>query len=134
MSTSGWYPPGSTFKIATTAVALQTLPDAEEIAFTCNKVSPDLHWRVNGVSYARANIHDDKGDPDFGRIALPRAFEVSSNIYFANLAVRLDPNLFRERLVDNLGFSHVPKQEFFDADLSDIGYGQGRMLASPLEM
>jgi cell division protein FtsI/penicillin-binding protein 2 len=28
----------------------------------------------------------------------------------------------------------VPGQAHFDADLPDIGYGQGRMLASPLEM
>ena len=96
--------------------------------------SKNLIETVNSESYARSNRHDDKGDPNFGRLTLARAFEVSSNIYFANLATRLDPNVFREQLADQFGFSHVPKQPHFDADLSDIGYGQGRMLASPMEM
>ncbi len=133
-ATSGWYPPGSTFKVATTASALELLPNAEEIAFECNRISGDIRWRANGESYARSKIHDDRGDPDFGRITLPRAFEVSSNIYFANLAATLNPSDFRARLLDKLAFSHVPRQPYFDADLPDIGYGQGRMLASPLEM
>ncbi len=131
---SGWYPPGSTFKIAATAAAQELLPNAEETAFTANRVSGNIRWHANGQSYARSKIHDDKGDPEFGRLTLPRAFEVSSNIYFANLAARMDPNDFRAYLVDKLAFSHAPKQDFFAADLPDIGYGQGRMLASPLEM
>jgi len=133
-ATSGWYPPGSTFKIATGAAALTQLPDAQEIGFTADRVSGEIRWRAHGESYARSNIHDDRGDPAFGRLTLARAFTVSSNIYFANLAARLDPTRFRSLLVDKLAFSHVPKQDQFDADLPDIGYGQGRMLASPLEM
>ncbi len=33
-----------------------------------------------------------------------------------------------------MGFRHIPKQAAFDADLPYIGFGQGRMQASPLEM
>jgi len=133
-ATSGWYPPGSTFKIATTAAALEIMPDAAQFAFPCNRVSPTIYWRANGVRYARSKVHDDQGDPAFGTLTMPRAFEVSSNIYFANLASRLDPDQFRSILTSKLGFSHVPGQAYFDADLPDIGYGQGRLLVSPLEM
>ena len=65
---------------------------------------------------------------------MANAFRVSSNIYFANLAVSLEPNPFRALLTDKLGLRHVPAQAKMDADLPDLGYGQGRLLVSPVEM
>jgi cell division protein FtsI/penicillin-binding protein 2/cell division protein FtsW (lipid II flippase) len=131
---SGLYPPGSTMKIATTACALETMLYAESFAVVCNRVDPEIRWRANGVYYTRRNTRDDAGDPNFGSIALPTGFRVSSNIYFANLAVELGPKTFRDYLIKNLAFRHVPAQPAFDADLPDLGYGQGRMQATPVEM
>lgn len=131
---SGLYPPGSTLKVATAACALDYLQDAERFRVACNRVSPEIHWQASGRRYARRNIRDDAGDPDFGVIALARAFEVSSNIYFAHLAVAVGSEVFRSCLTEKMGFRHTPSQSAFDTDLPDIGYGQGRMLASPLEM
>jgi cell division protein FtsI/penicillin-binding protein 2/cell division protein FtsW (lipid II flippase) len=130
---SGYYPPGSTLKIATTACALDELPDAMNFAVACNIIDPNLRWQVDGKRYART-IHDDKGDPAFGTLTLPTAFRVSSNIYFANLAVALGVDKLHAALADKMDFSHTPRTDLFAADLADIGYGQGRMLASPLEM
>ena len=62
------------------------------------------------------------------------AFRVSSNIYFANLAIEIGSPRFRQALSEKMKFRRVPGADAFDADLPDIGYGQGRMLASPLEM
>ena len=79
-------------------------------------------------------MRDDRGDPRFGALRLDQAFRVSSNIYFANLAVELGAKTLRNALAGKMAFAHVPPQKAFDADLPDIGYGQGRVLASPLEM
>lgn len=131
---NGFYPPGSTLKVATTAAALDSLPDPLHIAYDCNRIA-DVTWTTaKGQHAIRRNIRDDKGDPAFGRLSLPRAFEVSSNIYFANLATAIGSHTLRGELVDGLHFRFAPEPSAFEADLPDIGYGQGRMLASPLEM
>jgi cell division protein FtsW (lipid II flippase) len=129
---AGLYPPGSTLKVATAACALDNLPNALALRFACNQVDT-LHWRENGVSQART-VRDDKGDPPFGSLTLTPAFRVSSNIYFANLAVTIGSETLRTTLREKMGFRHTPGPKLFPPDLADIGYGQGRMLASPLEM
>ena len=128
----GYYPPGSTLKAATAACALDHLPDALRIGVECNHVGV-VRWRVGGKTYSR-RIHDDPGDPDFGRIYLPEAFRVSSNIYFATLASILGPNILHNCLSQTMGFARTPPLSDFNADAADIGFGQGRMTASPLEM
>lgn len=130
----GYYPPGSTMKIATAACALDTLPNAINFPVVCNGTTR-IRWRAGGKDYAVRNIHDDEGET-FGSapITMRYAFVKSSNIYFANLAAALPSETFHNLLTDRMGFSKVPKQSFFDADLPQIGFGQGRMLASPLEM
>lgn len=131
---TGLYPPGSTFKVATTAAALDSKPNLANFATACNQVEEKIQWRERGKRYTRRNIHDDKGDPAFGTIALPTAFRVSSNIYFANLAVQTGTEAFRSTLTDKMHFRNVPDANAFDADLPDIGYGQGRLLVTPTEM
>jgi cell division protein FtsI/penicillin-binding protein 2 len=130
----GLYPPGSSLKVATAACALDNLPNALDYSVVCDRVDPEIRWRANGLTYVRRNVRDDIGDPAFGRIAMPSAFRVSSNIYFANLAVALGAEIFRQTLTEKMGFKHAPSPDAFAADLPDIGYGQGRMLASPLSM
>ena len=80
-------------------------------------------------------IHDDKGDPAFGTIAMPNGFVQSSNIYFATLAANAaTADVFHDTLTAKWASVAFPKQAAFDADLPYIGFGQGRMWASPLEM
>ena len=131
---NGLYPPGSTLKIATAGAALDALPNALNFAATCNKVSPELRWQARGKTYVRRNVRDDTGDPAFGTLTMAPAFRVSSNIYFANLAIEIGSLRFRQALSEKMKFKRVPGADAFDADLPDLGYGQGRMLASPLEM
>lgn len=131
-ATDGLYPPGSTLKVATAACALDHLPNALHIAVPCNRVAT-IRWRVGSHTYTRI-VHDDPHDPAFGTIQLPEAFRVSSNIYFATLATRIGAQTFHDCLQEDMGFSHVPPLADFAADLADIGYGQGKMLATPLEM
>ena len=135
-ATGGVYPPGSTLKIATTAAALDStsFPDALNFKADANQTEERIAWKANGTSYVRRNTRDDQGDPNFGVLTLPNAFRVSSNIYFAKLAVAIGSNNFHEALESKYHFRYVPKQAKFDADLPDIGYGQGRMVTTPLEM
>lgn len=130
----GFYPPGSTMKIATAACALDNMPDALNFTVTSNHVADPIRWQAGGKTKVRLHVREDEADPSFGALNMENALRVSSNIYFANLAANLGSVTFRNTLVDKMGFKHVPRQEAFDDDLPDIGYGQGRMLASPLEM
>ncbi len=129
----GFYPPGSTMKVATAACALDSLPDALQYTVTSDRVASPIKWKAGGKSYIRRHVREDEGDPSFGALTMGPALRVSSNIFYANLAATLGSELFRDTLVNRYTYSHVPTKEQFDADLPDIGYGQGRMLASPLE-
>lgn len=130
----GLYAPGSTMKVATAACALENLKNAMNFPVTCNKVADKIKWQAGGKTYAVHGIHDDKGDSAFGTITMRTAFVQSSNIYFATLAANLPAETFHSTLANKMGFHRAPKQAAFDADLPYIGFGQGRMLASPLEM
>jgi cell division protein FtsI/penicillin-binding protein 2/cell division protein FtsW (lipid II flippase) len=131
-ATDGLYPPGSTLKVATTACALDNLTNAMQFEVVCNQVDT-LHWQAGGKTYSRV-VHDDKDDPKFGPMTLAPAFRVSSNIYFANLAVAVGSPALQATLRDRFLFHRVPKGARFDAGLAEIGFGQGAMWASPLEM
>jgi cell division protein FtsI/penicillin-binding protein 2 len=130
----GYYPPGSTLKIAASVCALDNMPDALSFTVTSNHVADPIKWQAGGKWYIRRHVREDEADPSFGALTMGPALRVSSNIYFANLTAKMGSGPYRQTLVNRLGFSHVPSQEKFDEDLPDIGYGQGRMLATPLEM
>ena len=130
----GLYPPGSTIKVTTAACALENLQNALNFPVVCNQVSEVIRWQAGGKTYAVHGIHDDKGDPAFGTITMRTGFVQSSNIYFATLAANLPAESFHAMLAGKMGFHRAPKQAAFDADLPYIGFGQGRMLATPLEM
>jgi len=129
----GYYPPGSTMKVATAACALDNMPGALNFTVTSDHVASPIKWQAGGKWYVRRHVREDEADPAFGALSMGPALRVSSNIYYANLAAALGSNVFHDTLVNRYGYSHVPIQAKFDADLPDIGYGQGRMLASPLE-
>ncbi len=131
---SGLYPPGSTFKVATTMAALSSGIDPMQFRVLCNQIDPMIKWRAQGLSYVRRNTRDDKGDPRFGSLNLPAAFTVSSNIYFAHLSTEIGAERFREIVHSRLHFRYTPSVTAFSQDLPDLGYGQGRMLVTPLEM
>ncbi len=128
---SGFYPPGSTFKV----VSATSLLTAQKAAFTvnCNHAEMNVHWTAGGVNYARRRVVDDEGDRPHGNTDLSRAIEESCNVYFARAGIALGPTLLSQT-AQSFGFSHLPTQKQFEAELPDIAYGQGPMLASPMEM
>jgi peptidoglycan glycosyltransferase len=127
----GYYPPGSTFKIAVASTLFTA--DKANFTYTCRHIDTNVIWDAPGGPYARRRIVDDEGDRPHGLTNLTEAITVSCNIYFAHAALAEGPQTLRDQL-SRFGFAKLPSKARFDSELPDIGYGQGPMLASPLEM
>lgn len=128
---AGVYPPGSSIKVATAAAGLE---EGIEPAFTCNHVWRDVRWSYQGRTYARRQIRDDRGDLPHGRIGMARAVQVSCNLYFANLGLKLSPERLRRAFAERFELHRIAPLPVFAADLPDNAYGQGTMLVTPTEM
>ncbi len=134
-ATQGLYPPGSTFKVITTAAALESIPGVTEQTFEC----------LGGLEVDAQTIHDF-GSGKHGSLNLRRAFTLSCNITFAKLAIDLprdslrktaqsfgfgDNFLFRDVVVENSSYA-IADGSRFNVALS--GFGQSELLASPMHM
>ena len=134
--------PGSTFKIVTAAAALENFPDAETRAYQCtgqlqvgDRVITDA-----GTDLAAGQI------TRHGQLTLRRAFQVSCNNTFAQIALNLtDPTL--RRTAENMGFndnflfrdlvvenSSYPTQNRTDREIAWTGAGQSALTATPMHM
>lgn len=129
-SVNGVYPPGSVFKVVTAAAALE---NGLNMVCTCRHEEHDVRWQFKGRHYSRKRISDLPGMAAHGKTDLRRALTVSCNVYFANLAMKIGP----QELCDMsraFRLSHIPSPAQLAEDLPDSGYGQGRLLVTPLEM
>jgi membrane peptidoglycan carboxypeptidase len=82
-----YYIPGSTFKTVTMLAAFNS--GAEGSEFNC---SPGGFYAEPGAR----PVFDSGGSGNHGRIGIERAFEVSCNQYFAQLAIQLGPERMAE--------------------------------------
>lgn len=128
---AGYYPPGSTFKIVTAASLLANGRDAMTI--NCGHIATGIRWTVGKTPYSRRRVVDDEGERAHGHIGLTEAVSESCNVYFARAGLDLGPETLRAT-AERFGFSKLPGTTAFGAELPDIAYGQGPMLATPLEM
>jgi peptidoglycan glycosyltransferase len=131
----GLYPPGSSFKIVTAIAALQSSPEAETKRFECKRL-PD--GRIG--NYVRGwgkPIRDDALDKEpHGSVDMAQGLIHSCNAYFAQLGTYLvgAPQLLR--VADLFGIrvaSPSTAAQLQDA-LPQAAYGQGQVVASPLQM
>lgn len=144
-STLMYSPPGSTFKMVTALAGLTSAvpfdPGAETV---CDGFDEELHVRC-----AHGTAH--------GRVDLAEALTVSCNVYFARLAVQLGPEAIRDA-ASALGFGQAgtfdlargveevelpvrastvlsePDEVVTPSQLARVGYGQGQVNATPLQM
>lgn len=131
----GVYPPGSTFKMFTAAAAL------ESGAVTMQTTFDDPGYLTVG----NFTLHDDEGEAT-GVQDLTGAFALSSNVDFGQVALRMGTGTFYQYLKrwdigSSLDFqlpaarAHIPSaQSIVPGELAQMGFGQGALLMSPLQM
>jgi peptidoglycan glycosyltransferase len=150
-ATQGLYPPGSTFKVVTTAAALDT-----------GAYRPDSTFFDPGYCEEYGKRISNAGNPDlggaerFGNLSLATALQHSVNSVYCNIGKRLgakvildyakrfgfyeDPPIEtppNERFVSGLYRNHeawYPKDPATQVDPGRLAFGQERLLVSPLQM
>lgn len=133
----GRYPPGSTFKTITLASTLEYLPEAVNRTFSDN---------------GKINFEDGSTLPNFngnvyGQINLKKAFQVSSNVVFGELAMELGNEKlkttseafgFNKRITGvgiEMSKSQFPTLETYEKGMiAQSGIGQSSILATPMQM
>ncbi|MGC1382120.1 MAG: penicillin-binding transpeptidase domain-containing protein [Candidatus Baltobacteraceae bacterium] len=131
----GLYPPGSTFKIFTAAAALDS-----------NVVTMDSHFNDPGyLPIGTFTLHDNESEAT-GYGDLTTAFALSSNVDFAQIALKMGVDTFYEYLDrwgigDSLDFQLPverdrvpPKAGIVPGELAQMGFGQGALLMTPIRM
>ena len=138
----GLYTPGSTFKMVTAASAIENYTNYNAITFDC---TGQLVLGERIITDAGTNLKENKLTKH-GVIDLKKAFQVSCNNSFAQLALQLgdarlrktaedfgfnDNFLFRDVVVEN---SSYPTSNRNDGEIAWTGAGQSALTASPLHM
>jgi peptidoglycan glycosyltransferase len=134
-STSGLYPPGSTFKIVTAGDALDA-----------GLVTPaTVFIDTGGLKVGNFTVRNDQNEVT-GRQTLTGAFALSSNVDFATIALKIgverwfdyaakwglgqpvnfDVPVARDRL--------PPRDEVTPSVLAQLGFGQASLLVTPIRM
>ena len=130
----GLYPPGSTFKLVTTAAALRLDPGLDQLAFTCSRL-PDGRVGARIPGYGRPIRDDVRDHQPHGTLTLREALVQSCNAYFAQLAVRLGTEPLAQTATGaGLVFPSAGEPARLRENLPHAGYGQGEVLATPLRM
>jgi cell division protein FtsW (lipid II flippase) len=131
----GIYPPGSTFKIVTAMAALRKDPAVAGVAFECLPLGGGrVGNRVRG--WGRAIRDDPIVTNPHGRVNLEKGIRQSCNAYFAQLGtyeVGPGPLLETARLLGIAVASPNTPEQLADA-LPQAAYGQGQVVATPLQM
>lgn len=136
---SGIYPPGSAFKPFTAAAAIdaQVLDPEAKIRIKGERWQPAKSW---GDYYIR-RVH-----PEVTELDLNEAMKYSDNIYFAQAGLALGEDKFigygkRFGFGEQIPFllpaarSRLVREKMnTELQLADSGYGQGEVLATPLQM
>lgn len=127
--------PGSTFKTVTLAAALRSVKDAQTRAFVCGGELPFT-----------GSVMHDAGKAKHGELTLQKAYTVSCNITFANLALEMgdealkktarafgvgDYFLFQDFVVEN---SVYPESNRTVKEIAWTGVGQSALQMTPLHM
>jgi peptidoglycan glycosyltransferase len=136
--TQGLYPPGSTLKIITGAAALESGVDPNA------KVRVDDPWQADrswGTYFVRSSTRAH------GDYTMADAFRLSENIYFAKIGLQVGGPKLAE-YAQRFGIGSPTRCDIAAARgqlsrtgaldrptlIADTSYGQGELLASPLQM
>ena len=134
-TTQSLYPPGSTFKVITTAAALENIPDVASISIAC----------TGGLDVDGQAIRD-YGNAIHKSLTLKQAFVKSCNNVYALLALDMGDAalrktaesfgfnanfLFRDLVVENSTYPTTNRSNF---EIAMSGFGQSAIGATPMHM
>ena len=138
----GLYAPGSTYKIVTAASALNNLTSAQTRSFQCTGL---YQIGEHFITDAGTVLAENKVT-SHGQLNLKRAFQVSCNNSFAQIALEIgdenlkltseamgfnDNFLFRDLVVEN---SSYPLKNRTTKEIAWTGAGQSELLVTPMHM
>lgn len=126
----GLYAPGSVFKVVTAAAALE---NGVPLRHLCRHRERNVRWKVGDKTFVKPTLRDHPSMRAHGTLGLRDALKLSCNLYFAHLAIALQPEALYNT-AKALGIERVPLPDQIAPELPDIGFGQGRLLVSPLEV
>ncbi len=133
--TQSLYPPGSTFKVITTAAALENIPGVTDMHITCN----------GGLDVDGQAIRD-YGNAKHTSLTLRQAFMKSCNNIYALLALDMGDAalrktaegfgfnqnfLFRDLVVENSAYPTANRSRF---EVAMSGFGQSSIGATPMHL
>lgn len=101
---SGYYPPGSTFKIVTAAGALKYIDNIEKQNFNCN-----------GKLKIGDYILNDYNNESHGILNIENAFKVSCNYTFGTLGIKLGYERLKNTAEDFLFNKEIPLNDEYDS-------------------
>jgi peptidoglycan glycosyltransferase len=131
----GLYPPGSTFKVVTAMAALRRSTDLAHKQYQCERL-PDN--RVgNYIKGSKRPIRDDVQDKNpHGTLDLEHGLIVSCNAYFAQLGTYDVGADALHETATMLGIAAATPDTAGELkkSLPQSAYGQGEVVASPLQM
>jgi penicillin-binding protein 2 len=131
------YNVGSTFKISTTAAALES-GISKNLTYTC-KGKIDVNGQIFHCYNSKAH----------GTLNLSQAMEESCNTYFINLAQKLDAKTLvnyasdlsfgksfelAPSLFSSAGYLPKASELYNPADIGNFSFGQGKLMANPLQV
>lgn len=132
------YSPGSTFKLLTAAIGLET-----------DTIDPNEKINIQGKGWQKdrswGSYEVNRVNPDISNVDLNDALVYSDNIYFARQALEIGEDRFLSE-AEKFGFnedlpidfpmasSQILANDRFENEilLADTGYGQGQVLMTPL--
>jgi cell division protein FtsI/penicillin-binding protein 2 len=130
----GIYAPGSTFKVVTALAALRKDPALAGKTFECKLLLPE---RRAGNRVRGRLVHDDPTvTSPHGKVDLDKGIRHSCNAYFAQLAtyaVGAGPLLDTAKLF-GIPVARPNTPQALDSALPQAAYGQGQVIATPLQM
>jgi len=141
-ATESLYPPGSTFKVFTLSSALDSETINESYSLNC---TGSYEAGSLGAGKGKYYIQEAHGGAH-GRVDYPAALIYSCNIAFADIALKMGPEIFlsyikKFGLKDSISFelpvtraNFSRKDEFYMGVLAQSGFGQGDIAVTPLQM
>ncbi len=131
-ATQGLYAPGSTFKVAIAATALENGLD-------------NITFNDKGTVNIDGKNFDNSNKKAYGKIDLEKALVVSSNVAFSQIGVKLGEKNIRDManrigMEKNIAFdipfkkSTFPYTRMGKTDMASVAIGQGKILVTPLHM